>query len=229
MQLQFLGTGSAYNPNMKSTSAFLSMGSTMLLFDCGETVFESLHERALLDKFDAFIVFITHFHSDHIGSLGSFISYCFCKLKKEVFVFFPNADICKLLQMTGVPHFMYTYLSEIPSRFSDRLVAIPVPVHHDPTIPCFGYQVTVDHSTFFYGGDSAKIPEVILDLLLHGKIDIIYQDTSYVNKGDSDCHGTLEGLCEQVPARYREKVVCMHFDHDFTEQVRAHGFHPANR
>lgn len=224
MSLRFLGMGSAYNPAMKNTSAILPVNRALVLFDCGETVFETLISKNLLHKYDEFIVLITHFHSDHIGSLGSLISYCFCRLKKRVFIVYPTSDICTLLKIAGVPCSMYEYSNSVPTCYEDRLSISAIPVQHDPLIPCFGYIVTTNDNTFFYGGDSNKIPDAILDLLIQGKIDTIYQDTSYKHLADSNCHGTLEGLCEQVPKGYRSKIICTHFDHDFIDKVHEAGF-----
>ena len=75
MELRFLGTGSAYNPLSKNTNAFLPLGNMLLLFDCGESTFETLYSKGFLEQYTLFLVVITHFHSDHVGSLGSFISF----------------------------------------------------------------------------------------------------------------------------------------------------------
>lgn len=227
MQLRFLGTGSAYNPLCKNTNAYLPLGDTLLLFDCGESTFETLYARGLLAQFQSFLVAITHFHSDHVGSLGSFISYCHCQLKKQVCLVYPNDDICRLLAFTGVPDTMYTYLSPESPMPCAGLRLIPYEVRHDPMIQCFGYLVQVKGSTFFFGGDSCGIPDAILPLLLDGKIDTVYQDVTYENIPDTECHGTLEGLCVQVPEAFRKNVVCMHLDHDFRDKIEAAGFRVA--
>lgn len=227
MDLHFLGTGSAYNPLSKNTNAFLPLGSTLLLFDCGESTFETLYAKGLLRKYTSFIVAVTHFHSDHVGSLGSFISYCHCQLKKQVYLIYPNTNICRLLEFTGVPDSMYTYLSPTEALPHPGLSLVPYEVRHDPMIQCFGYLVQADDRAFFFGGDSAGIPVPILQLLEAGKIDTVYQDVTYEHIHDSDCHGTLEGLCAQISADLRGKIVCMHFDHDFRDKIEAAGFRTA--
>ena len=224
MKLTFLGKGSAYNPAMKNTSAYLPMGKTMLLFDCGETVFETLFFKGLLDAFNEFLIVVTHFHSDHIGSLGSFISYCHCRLHKSVSIFYPEKNICQLLASTGVDETMYTYLDRIPAKLTKDLDIVPYTVRHDPTISCYGYLVKADGASFFYGGDSVAAPEEIMCLLLGKKLGKIYQDVTYEFARESTCHGSLEGLCAQVPKAFRPQVSCMHFDHDFTSKVIDCGF-----
>lgn len=227
MELRFLGTGSAYNPLRKNTNAYIPLGNMLLLFDCGESTFETLYSKGILDQYASFIVAITHFHSDHIGSLGSFVSYCHCQLKKKVYITYPNTNIMKLLEFTGVPDTMYTYLSLDSAMPYPGLHLTAYEVRHDPMIQCFGYHVAVDDNTFFFGGDSAGIPDQILQLLISKKIDTIYQDVTYEHAHESLCHGTLEGLRAQVPVSLRSRVVCMHLGSDFSAKIEADGFRVA--
>lgn len=224
MELRFFGTGSAYNPLSKNTNAFLPLGDMLLLFDCGESTFETLYSRSFLEQYSCFLVAITHFHSDHVGSLGSFISYCHCQLHKKVYLVYPNEDILKLLLFTGVPDSMYTHLTPASKMPCSRLHLSAVEVQHDPLIRCFGYLVQTDDHSFFFGGDSSAIPEDILQLLKDGKIDTIYQDVTYEHIQESVCHGTLEGLCKQVPPQLRKRIVCMHLGSDIRNNIEAAGF-----
>ena len=227
MDLHFLGVGSAYNPAMKNTSAYLAIGRSMILFDCGETVFESLFNRKRPDHFDEFYVLITHCHSDHVGSLGSFISYChFCQ-KKTVHVCFPSEQIVQYLALSGVVGSMYEYIGKPSALTISGLTITSVEVNHDPLIPCYGYLVQTCDYCFFYGGDSTQIPSEITDLLTKNKIDKIYQDTSYEFYCSNNIHGSLEGLCQQIPEEYRHKIVCMHFNHPFADKIEACGFRTA--
>lgn len=227
MDLRFLGTGSAYNPLSKNTNAYLPLGNTLLLFDCGESTFETLYARGLLEQYASFLVLITHFHSDHVGSLGSFLSYCSTQLQKHVYLIYPNTDICRFLEFTGVPDTMYTYLPPEAPMPCPGLTLAAQPVQHDPLIQCFGYLVRTGSGSFFFGGDSTGIPDNILRLLLEKKIDTIYQDVTYEHIQDTQCHGTLEGLCLQVPPAFRSSVICMHFGHDFRASIEAAGFRAA--
>lgn len=227
MELCFFGTGSAYNPLKKNTNAFLPLGDILLLFDCGESTFETLYARGFLAQYTSFVVAITHFHSDHVGSLGSFISYCHCQLNKKVYLIYPNADISKFLLLTGVPDTMYTRLTPGETMPCAQLNLTAIEVQHDPLIHCFGYLVHVKSNCFFFGGDSAGIPEEILRLLLEKKIDTIYQDVTYEHRWESACHGTLEGIRNQVPKEFRKQVVCMHLGSNFHDKIEAAGFRVA--
>ena len=75
--LKFIGTGSAFNQDLGNTSAYIKDGETLLLIDCGETVFQRIKEIKLLDDVKKVYIAITHNHSDHIGSLGSLVEYLY--------------------------------------------------------------------------------------------------------------------------------------------------------
>ena len=109
----------------------------------------------------------------------------------------------------------------------EKLHLTAVEVQHDPLIHCFGYLVHIDDHRFFFGGDSAAIPADILQLLLDNRIDTIYQDVTYEHSWESTCHGTLEGLCNQVPESFREKVICMHLGSDICGKIDTAGFRVA--
>ena len=210
MELHFLGCGSAYNPQQKNTSAYCILQNDLIVFDCGETVFETLYSKGLLEGAQSVVILITHFHSDHIGSLGSMISYCHCRLKKPVYLLYPSDSICSLLEQMGLPRSFYSYM--------------PVAVQHDPGIDCYGYLIEQGDVRIFYGGDSCQIPEPILTMLLSGRLHRVYQDMTYEAADPVRAHGSLEELSRQVPPAARKKVYAMHFDHDFSARILDAGF-----
>ena len=79
MKLHFFGCGSAFNPAMGNTSAWFEMDGCLFLVDCGETVYELLMKRSNLREYRQIYVLLTHLHADHVGSLGSLISYNYWK------------------------------------------------------------------------------------------------------------------------------------------------------
>ena len=71
--LNFIGTGGAFSSKYINNSAvYFTDFDKLILFDCGETVFHEILQRGILDgKLSRVDIVITHFHSDHVGSLGS--------------------------------------------------------------------------------------------------------------------------------------------------------------
>lgn len=81
MDLIFLGRGSAFNTCEGNTSAYFIDNNELFLIDCGESVFGELKERNILNDVSCVNILITHTHSDHVGSIGSLIMYCYYVLK----------------------------------------------------------------------------------------------------------------------------------------------------
>ena len=223
MDIQFLGKGSGYNPGYGNTSAFFSIGDKLFLIDCGETVFEKLMSMNFeFGRYSESTIIITHFHTDHIGSLGSTLSFMQLNGSK-VNVVFPNRKIVDLLNTIGITPDLYTYCSEMPAHLANLVRTQAVSVNHAPVLNCFGYTFFVGDLTFYYGGDSNAIPEEILDKFLKGEIKYIFQDTSFeknVNKG----HGSLEYLEKIIPKDLRNRVFCMHLGSNFDKTVKEKGF-----
>ena len=73
--LRFLGCGGAFNTALGTNAAFFTHNGNLYLLDCGETVFERAKLSGLLDSAKEIFVAVTHFHSDHVGSLGTLLGY----------------------------------------------------------------------------------------------------------------------------------------------------------
>ena len=102
MKLHFFGCGSAFNPAMGNTSAWFEMDGCLFLVDCGETVYELLMKRSDLREYRQIYVLLTHLHADHVGSLGSLISYNYCILGRKICVIHPRATVVELLRLMGI-------------------------------------------------------------------------------------------------------------------------------
>ena len=101
-RLEFLGRGSGYNVAEGNTCAFLKKDDTLLLIDCGESIFEKVVRMDLISGIKSVHVLITHMHSDHIGSLGSFVGYCYWKKKIKTNIYFNEKEkIGEFLKLTG--------------------------------------------------------------------------------------------------------------------------------
>ncbi len=68
LQIQMLGTGSAFAKTFYNTSALIRSNEMNFLIDCGATTPRSLHEIGVEpDQIDGII--ISHIHADHVGGL----------------------------------------------------------------------------------------------------------------------------------------------------------------
>lgn len=222
MKLNFLGKGAAFYPAYGNTGAYMLDNKDLYLLDCGESAFHILHQKGLMDEAERVYVIVTHLHADHIGSLGSLISYFYCVRKKPVFVIHPERTLVDLLRLQGISDAGYRYLERLPENAAG-LSAEPVEVSHVPDMKCYGYLLTDREGCIYYSGDAAKIPKEVLKAFLQGQIDRIYQDTStHEEEHPTHCYyQILEGI---IPANLRDRIFCMHLDGPFEQRLMDCGF-----
>lgn len=110
--MKFFGCGAGFNPRQGNTSAFLEFGDILVVLDCGETTYEKLYKNFELRGKTVYVV-LTHLHSDHVGSLGSLVSYLYCVLGQRPYIVYPSEDICRYLSLVGVEADFYHYLSQL--------------------------------------------------------------------------------------------------------------------
>ena len=203
MRMKFLGIGAAYNPSWGSNSAFFMAGKQLYLMDCGESVFGCMADRPELAECEAVNILITHLHSDHIGSLGSFISYCRHVLGKPVLVASPDHALAVILKLTGIEEEEYEFRTEFAEAFPGGIRVKPLEVVHALHMRCFGYYLSDGHKT--------------------GEVAHVYQEATFKEK-QHPSHCSLKKLCESVPEELRARVTCMHFGEDFQAEARKCGF-----
>ncbi len=223
MILNFLGCGCAYRPDLGNTSAWFAADKHLFLLDCGENIFTCLQQKQLLKKYDDITVIVTHCHSDHAGSLSTLISYTHYVEKKPITVYFPDEDIPVLMTHCGIAPGECQFLQGDKVTLAANVTCTAFPVEHHTGLHCYGYCLTCGTKSFYYSGDARRLPADILDAFLHGRIDELYQDTTFLqDQGTS--HGSLSYLCNVIPRPLRGHVYPMHFSDDLFIEMRLHGF-----
>lgn len=214
--LKFLGCGSAFNTELGNNSAFIKEGKSLLLIDCGGTVFERLKKFDLLDGLENIYIIITHTHPDHVGSLGDTIFYCNHVLKKKANLFFPNKEhMEELFKYLGVSKEYYNFncsdIVNIDDEYIGDISIKFITVDHTSKLPSYGFLLTVKDKIIYYSGDSKNIEDGIINRLRLGEIHQLYQDTCGLDYKGSG-HVSLKKLCGLIPKALRSKVYCMHLD-----------------
>ena len=228
MELHFLGIGSAYNPALGNTNAFLLRGDDLVLVDCGESSFALLHGWGLLSAVRGDIyVLVTHLHADHAGSLPTLCSYARQQMNKRVHIVYPLADIRRFLRLAGIPSGQYHHLDGMREALCGLDVRA-VPVAHVPGFASFGYLLDDGRETIYYSGDASVIPPQILSQFLKGDIGRLYQDVAWTDEGQACRHHLpFSLLCEAIAPQYRRQVTCMHMNLDYRTRAEAAGFQVA--
>ena len=222
MELKFLGKGSAFYPVYGNTGAYMLYGKELYLIDCGETAFDQLYRRIRLDEIEKVYVLQTHLHADHVGSLGSLISYFHHILNRQGMVIHPQPTITQLLTLEGIDPRGYIYEQFLPENAAG-LHAEPVEVKHATDMKCYGYVITDQNESIYYSGDSSELPPEIRKRFLAGEIQRIYHDTASEDlPNPSHCYyGKME---EWIPKEKRSQIYCMHLDSPCEDMLRSRGF-----
>ena len=214
--LKFLGVGNAFAN--KNTSAFFVRDSDLYLFDCGETVFYQLKKLRLLENKKNIYIFLTHFHSDHSGGLGTVLFYLAAKgyNSKNVKVFSPERkNLLMLLKLFDVQD-----LCEILTEKEVNELGIDFYRQKHNRLFSYGYLIKNANSKEYFSGDTEEMPKEILTMLLNNNLDALYIDTS--ESENNGYHLCYKKLLELIPVEFRKKVYCIHlkenFDYNLIEQ-----------
>lgn len=250
--LKFIGRGSCANMKEGNNSAYIKEGDTFLLLDCGCLTTNRIIKSNLLDGIKNIYILITHFHDDHVGSLGSLLLHCRYVLGIIPNVYFEDKQyLVNFLAMQGIlEDEVYMYMtnryiddmnlnySAIPTKhyefykpsnetvYSSEITKTVVMTNY---FKCYGYYFAKsngerENEYAYYSGDSNSIPESIMDIFKNYDSFVLYQDVC-LSKEHGYAHLPLSKLCELIPDRLRYKVYCMHLDsNELITKCKEEGF-----
>lgn len=231
--MKFLGYGSAFNINLGNTSAFIKEGNSLLLIDCGCTVFSKVINENLLENIKNLNIIITHTHPDHAGSLGDIIFYSYYIMKIKANIYFPNQEhIEKYFSSIGVTNEMCNIICNhnvtIVGDGSEKFEVDFIKAIHVENLPSYSFTLKSAKESFYYSGDTRELSKNIVDKLINGEIQKLYHEVSSLDiQGFS--HMYIGRLANIIPTEYRERVYCMHLDENLTKEViNSYGFNIVN-
>lgn len=233
-ELKFIGTGSAFNTQLGNNSAYIKQGNSLLLIDCGGTVFKRIQDLKILDGVKNLYIVITHTHPDHVGSLGDLIFYVYYMLHIKADIFFPDGKLMRdFLSNIGVEKELYCLNSsnkfEINNTDFGKIHTEFIAVPHVNTIPTYGFIININNENFYYSGDSSDISDEIINKLYNSEIQKIYHDTCGLDY-EGNAHTPIRKLKEKIKPDFRNKVYCMHLDTSITlKEIKQSGFNAAQR
>ncbi|MBQ8749007.1 MAG: ribonuclease Z [Clostridia bacterium] len=228
MELKFIGTGSAFSDDVNN-SAYLIKNGNMFLIDCGETVFATLKKSGLLDKVENLYVFITHTHSDHIGSLSSLIHYMYYIRQKQVSILVDEnyeikEDINTLLKINGNSNeqFNFENFEKVGILLGLKSISI-CEVKHSLNLKSYALRleeiVNGKTESIVFTGDTCD-EEFILKSLQDEYLKKIYVDVSVYG----GVHLQLDRALH-ILKNYKDKVVFMHIENGFVKnRLQSEGF-----
>lgn len=231
MNLLFLGRGAAFNPKEGNTSAYFLENNQLFLIDCGESIFERIINKKILNNIETINVIITHTHSDHVGSLGSLISYSYYKLHKPINIIVPNnykfkKNLKNLLNIFGCGKNKFTFIDEknYDNKYKSFEKVRFIKTVHSKNLICYSIIFYTNKGIIFYSGDTNDLNNIIKLISSNNKIDKIYIDTTTENYS-GNVHLYIGDLQKVIPKQLIEKIYCMHLnDTNNIEMIKEFGF-----
>lgn len=231
MELNFLGRGAMLYPSEGNTAAYFEEGNNLFLFDCGEDVAAKLIKDGKLTRDTEVYLFVTHTHSDHIGSLGTLQQYLYwvCGKKLNIVIDYNleyMIEIKAILKGFGLEPDTYRFIKErdLDGKFeSFNQIRYMKSNHGDIPISSASIIMKTNQGNVLYSGDIAdsRIIKYFIQVS-EGFIDKMYIDTSYT---DSPVHLSIHKLNEVIPSELKSKVYCMHINNkDILPIIEEYGF-----
>lgn len=156
MDIQFLGTGGAFDYQYGNSSAIIDRQGERYLIDCGHDVYATLREKSTIEPID--YVLITHFHADHVGSLSTFILYHHLFVKgKQLQILYPEKAfkdklyeyLCFSLQKPE------KFIAFIPMQNRAHLDFVNTYGKHVAGMQTYSYVFYEEDEVIFYSGDTS--------------------------------------------------------------------------
>lgn len=230
MNLAFTGRGAMLYTKEGNTAAFFEDENNFFLIDCGEDVAHKLIKNNKLNPNKNYYLFITHTHSDHIGSIGTLSAYLYYKFGKILNIIYDENveyldEIKNILKNQHIRHCDYKYINIIDSIETKLFKSIKYikTDHGDKNIKSCGLVIDGEYGKILYTGDN-KSEQVIIDFIKENNdIDKIYVDTS---NSENPVHLDFATLKNIIPTNLKDKVYCMHInDIELLKEVKENGFH----
>jgi ribonuclease BN (tRNA processing enzyme) len=221
LQIQMLGTGSAFAKTFYNTSALIRSNEMNILIDCGSTTPKSLHDINMQpDQIDGII--ISHIHADHVGGLEEIAFRLLYEFKKKKTKLFLTKSIAAILWENTLKGGMYNPAdgySNLEDYFEVILLEENVQVEifqgltiefiatlHIPHKP--NYSLFINHRTF-YSADARFNEELLIQEVVDKRnCHTILHDCQLGGQGF--IHATLEELLT-LPDHIQKRIYLMHY------------------
>lgn len=234
--LNFIGSGGAFNMERGNNSAYLKIGTDLIVFDMGGDVLPKMVRLGVLDGITKLHIFITHMHGDHVGGLANTILYVNSRVLRhqpdKICIYFPNRAIADFLYMQGVEETKhYTlYVNLWDEMFLEDETRHPeYSFEQTEHLEIFGGHVygidlkLKNQFHIFYSGDTKLFQPKCLQI---DDFTAVYHEVSMNPRGV--VHFQYDRLLEvtkEFTPEQKKKIHLMHLDADFDcERALADGY-----
>ncbi|GGI43167.1 MBL fold hydrolase [Paenibacillus marchantiophytorum] len=229
LQIQMLGTGSAFAKTLYNTSALVRSNNKNILIDCGHTTPKSLDDiQVQPDQIEGII--ISHIHADHIGGLEEMAFRLLYEFNQKKTKLFMTPAIAAILWENTLKGGMYNpsdgfngiedYFdivlleeskpTEIVPGFTIELIST-LHIPHKPS-----YSLFINEQTF-YSADTKFNEELLIHEVINKRnCHTILHDCQL--GGHGAIHATLAELLT-LPEEIQQRIHLMHYGDEMVNYI----------
>jgi ribonuclease BN (tRNA processing enzyme) len=224
MHLQFVGCGDAFGSGGRFNTCFHLVGNRInALIDCGASSLVALNKLAI-NRNDIDVIFISHFHADHIGGLPFFILEATHVLKRDrpLTIAGPpglKARFPELLEAAfpGTKSMQLRFaltLRELDIGRRNEIGAVAVTpfhvVHDDRAGPCLGFRFEAEGKVIGFSGDT-EWTDALIDI---GREADLFICECYMREKPVKTHMVLTALEQHLHQIRPKRLILTHMSND---------------
>jgi ribonuclease BN (tRNA processing enzyme) len=224
MRLQFVGCGDAFGSGGRFNTCFHLVGRGVnVLIDCGATSLVSMNKLAI-DPNDVDVIFLTHFHADHVGGVPSFLLDANYVLKRDRALTIVGPPSLKA-RYAGIMEAGFPGTRDLALRFPLELQELEIGkratvdgvrvtpyhvVHDDRAGPCLGLRFEAEGKVIAFSGDS-EWTNTIIDIGYHADLFIC---EAYTRDKPIATHMALSSIERHLNQISPKRLILTHMSND---------------
>ncbi|ANS76548.1 MBL fold metallo-hydrolase [Paenibacillus yonginensis] len=223
LQLQMLGTGSAFAKKNYNNNALLLGDDFTLMIDCGITAPASLYQLGKnFGDIDACL--ITHIHGDHVGGLEEFGFQCKFIYQKRPVLYIAETLVKPLWENTLKGAMGEEGVDSLDAFFDVRPLkegqtyelfkGLTVEIFRTPHMPGKNSYSLLLNGDVFYSADMTFQPDLVYKLVNERGVRRIFHECQLTGQGA--VHTTLEEL-KSFPEPIKAMISLMHYGDEFDQ------------
>ncbi len=193
MEIKFLGTGGAFEPQYFNSAALIHFKGKKLLIDAGFTVYPRLLALNLLNSID--YILLTHLHNDHSGSLANLLLHkYFFDAGQKFTILYPDNEFKLQVQafLTMQLKDAAKYADFAPLATLDGLAALDTFGRHSEGFQSYSFILEEAGERLVYSGDLRDASYLFKHLeTLTPLPTTVFHDLTYNPENEGHAHYTM--------------------------------------